>query len=538
MSDDQMGALFDRRRCVLRYVLDDRAERQPDDIYVVFETGESWTYHEMRERVRAKAAGLRMLGIDQGDHVALMLPDGPAALLSFFAVNYIGAVLVPLNPAFRGSMLEHALKLSDARFLILHSDLVDQIAAVETGRIDGLIFPDRLPPALPAGFDCRLFDAIDGDPDGLSPPERPIEPWDPQTICYTSGTTGPSKGVISSYFHCYQSAGPDAWPFVGPDDRFLVNMPIFHFGGIGLPIAMLIRGGSIVLMEKFSTAAFWPLVRRTRCTVAFLIGAMANFLSSQPADDGDRRHDLKTVVLVPLPADAAAFEDRFGVTAFTLFNMTEISSPIVSGPHPSRAGTCGVKRDGVDVRLVDGNDIDVATGDIGEMIVRTDLPWALNSGYLGTPDATARAWRNGWFHTGDLFRRDEDGFYYFVDRVKDAIRRRGENISSFEVEREILAYPGIREAAAVGVPSPLGEQEVMAVLSIVDEARFDPGELTRFLQQRLPHFMVPRYIRLVDALPKTPSLKVKKGELRDAGVTEDCWDAATAGLIAKRRQLG
>jgi crotonobetaine/carnitine-CoA ligase len=217
--------------------------------------------------------------------------------------------------------------------------------------------------------------------------------------------------------------------------------------------------------------------------------------------------------------------------------MTEISSPIVSEANPNKLGTCGKVRAGVEVRLVDSNDCEVPIGSVGEMIVRTDRPWAMNSGYHKNPQATAIAWRNGWFHTGDAFRRDNEGFFYFVDRVKDAIRRRGENISSFEVESEVMAHPHVREAAVIAVPSEYSEDEVMAVIAPVPGVTVDYVDLIGFLTSRLPYFMVPRYIRMMDDLPKTPTAKVMKAELRAEGLTADSWDHEASGIKLRKEKL-
>ena len=237
--------------------------------------------------------------------------------------------------------------------------------------------------------------------------------------------------------------------------------------------------------------------------------------------------------MVPLAGDIAAFSKRFGCEVYTIFNMTEISTPIISEPNPLVRGTCGRKRDGVDVRLVDDNDCEVPDGTVGEMIVRTDRPWGMNSGYHKNPKATAEAWRNGWFHTGDSFRRDAQGYYYFVDRKKDAIRRRGENISSFEVEADVQAFPAVREVAAIGVPNEMSEEDVLVVVAPMQGASLDPAELIAFLRERMAHFMVPRYVRVVAELPKTPSNKVMKAELRREGVTADTWDRERAGIAVR-----
>lgn len=214
--------------------------------------------------------------------------------------------------------------------------------------------------------------------------------------------------------------------------------------------------------------------------------------------------------------------------------MTEVSVPLITELNPGVPGTCGRPRPGVEVRVVDEHDREVPRGEVGELIVRTDLPWAMNSGYLGAPEATAAAWRNGWFHTGDAFRADGDGNHFFVDRLNDAIRRRGENISSSEVEAELLRHPSVREAAVVAVPSPYGEDDVLAAVAPVASAAIDPAELLDFVLPLLPHFMVPRYVRVLDELPKTPTSKIEKRRLRADGVAPGTWDREAAGVRVKR----
>ncbi len=524
-----------RDRCVTRYLIDRWAEEKPEQVFAVFQDAEEWTYGWLHSRVRSMAAGYATAGVSRGDHVAVWMFDGKEAILTFFALNYLGAVFVPLNTAFKGGVLEHTLNLSDAEILVAHGQLIPRLSEVDCPRINQVICLGE--GSAPDG--CRLtpWSAI-ADAQG-SPPDldRPIEPWDTQSIIFTSGTTGPSKGVLSSYLHIFTNAGPETWPFVTGEDRFLINMPIFHIGGMGVIFVMLVRGGSIAVTEGFSTDTFWPFVRSSHTSVAFLLGVMATFLLKQPESDQDKDHDLKKVFMVPLTETCTDFTQRFGSDVYTIFNMTEISSPIVSEPNPTKRGTCGRKREGVDVRLVDEFDCEVPMGEVGEMIVRTDRPWGMNSGYYKQPDATAKAWRNGWFHTGDCFRVDADGYYYFVDRMKDAIRRRGENISSFEVEAEVVAFPAVREAAAYAVPSEVGEDEVMVSVAAVEGQHIDPEELVRFLGERMAHFMVPRYIRILDELPKTPSAKVMKHVLRNEAVTPDAWDRIDAGIHFKRETL-
>jgi crotonobetaine/carnitine-CoA ligase len=525
-----------RDECVLRYLLDRWANERPDQPHVVFADGAEWTFAELRDKVRTKAAGLRAMGIEQGEHVAVWLPNGPDALIAFYAINYIGAVFVPFNTAYRGQLLQHVIANSGARVLLVHPDLGPRLSEIDLGRVERLVVTtgNEVPEA---PRPIQRFDELAGAADETLELARPIEPWDIQSIIYTSGTTGPSKGVLSSYLHMFTNAGPESWPMVDENDRYMCVAPIFHIGGMGPPFVMLARGASVAMIDNFSTEDFWAVAKATQSTVVFLLGVMATFLLKAEPRPDDRDHTVKKAFMVPLTGDAPAFTERFGVDIYTIFNMTEISSPIVSEANPTKIGTCGRVRDGVDVRLVDRNDCEVPIGEIGEMLVRTDRPWAMNSGYNANPEATAEAWRNGWFHTGDAFRRDEDGYFYFVDRVKDAIRRRGENISSFEVEADVCSHPAVREAAAVAVPSEFSEDEVMVIVAPVPGQKLEARQLAEFLIDTMPYFMVPRYIRILDELPKTPSAKVMKADLRKEGVTPDTWDREAAGLRVRREKF-
>lgn len=526
-----------RNECVLRYQLDRWAAETPDKIHIIFENGEAWSFAEVKRRTIAVASGFAALGVTRGDKVAVWLPNGREAILSLYALNYIGAVFVPFNTAYRGNLLAHVIANSDARLLVAHADLAPRLGEVDRGALTTAVLvggnADEDFPLAATPFEMLAASAPD-----LPDLDRPIDPWDLQSIIYTSGTTGPSKGVLSSYLHLYTNAGPESWPMVKADDRYLTVAPIFHIGGMGPPVVMLARGASVAIVENFTTDSFLATVKRTEATVIFLLGVMATFLVKRPPSPEDRDHGVRTALMVPLTDDAALFKERFGIDVFTIFNMTEISSPVVSDANPSKIGTCGKVREGVEVRLVNENDCEVAIGEIGEMLVRTDRPWAMNGGYYKDAEATAKAWRNGWFHTGDAFRQDKDGYFYFVDRVKDAIRRRGENISSFEVEVEVCAHPAVREAAAIGVPSEYSEDDVMIVVAPVPGQTVDPAALIAFLADRMPYFMIPRYVRVLDELPKTPSAKVQKAALRSEGVTADCWDREKSGISIKRDRIG
>lgn len=523
--------------CVLRPLLQKWADSQPDRVFARFEDGTEWTYAQTLAITRRTAAGLQALGVQQGDFVHSWLPNGPDALRVWFGLNWLGAVYVPINLAYRGRILAHAIRISGARLIIAHAGLVERLAEVDRAALTDLVVLGPQADAVPAINGLRRHAAASLLPDRGEPAPlaRPIQPWDVQTVIYTSGTTGPSKAVLSSYLHAWATG--TAWDFIGADDRHLIILPLFHVGGTSAVYSMLLRGASVAIVDAFSIDTFWDVVNRHQATFVILLGSMATLLAKRPPSLQDRVHPLRTAMMIPLLEDAPSFSQRFGMAIYTLFNMTEISCPIVSGRNPTPLSTCGTPRPGVEARVVDQNDCEVSPGEVGELIVRTDAPWAMNSGYHGNPEATAAAWRNGWFHTGDAFRVDPQGQFFFVDRMKDAIRRRGENISSFEVETEVNSHPDVQESAAVAVPSPLGEDEVLVAVVAQPGRQVDPVALVEYLVPRMPHFMVPRYLRLLPELPRTPTQKVQKHLIRAEGITADTWDREVAGVVVRRTRL-
>lgn len=526
-----------REDCVLRYVLEKRAEQHPDKPFMRLPDGDAISYGAFRASVERAAAGLAALGVKQGDYVNVWLPNGVDMVRIWFAINWLGAVYVPINTAYRGNVLAHVIANGGAELMIVASDLVERLAQVDRAQLRTLVVAGGKEHAIP-GMEFVPLEKLDADPATLPPLKQPIEPWDVQSIIYTSGTTGRSKGVLSSYTHMWHMTGVQAFPMLDETDCYLISLPFFHVGGTLPIIAMLNRGGTVGMGGDFATEAFWPTVRATGATYTILLGVMSTFLSKRTPSPDDREHTLKKITMISLPDDWRDFAERFGPTVWTLFNMTEVSVPIFSEPNPQAPGTCGKQRPGVDLRIVDVHDREVPVGEIGELIVRTDAPWALNSGYYKNPEATAQAWRNGWFHTGDGFRKDEHGNYFFVDRMKDAIRRRGENISSFEVEAEILTHPKIRECAVVAVPNEMAEDDVLAIVAPATGAAVDPLELLEFLKPRLAHFMLPRYVRIMTDLPRTPTQKVEKYILRQQGLTSDTWDREKAGVKICREKIG
>lgn len=540
MPVSNFASMPTRDECVLRTILDGHTERTPDGVFAVDPNGDKVTYGQLRHDVRSLARGLQDIGVKQGDHVVVWMPNTMETIRVWFAINYIGAVYVPINTSYRGGILEHVIRNSAGKVLIGHPGLVDRLRDIDRAAIETIVVAGEQAAQIDGVTEFKLSDLSRGEEP--LPLESAIEPWHTQSIIYTSGTTGPSKGVLSSYSHLLTMAkgltsSGQGVPFLGPSDRFMINLPLFHVGGTCPVFGMLANGGSIALVLEFRTDTFWSSIEQTGTTCVILLGAMVNFIMKQPATDGERNTPLEHALIVPFVDDSVQFGPRFGVTSHTTFNMSEVSCPLVAEENPTVPHTCGTPRDGVEVRLVDGNDCEVPRGEIGELIVRTELPWALNHGYFGNPEATVEAWRNGWFHTGDAFRQDEQGNFFFVDRFKDAIRRRGENVSSFEVESEVLAHPFVAEAAAVAVPSELSEDEILIAVSLVDGTTLEWQDLVEFLVPRMAHFMVPRYYRVLPELPKTPTQKIEKYLIRREGVGADTWDREAAGIRIRRDRL-
>lgn len=522
--------------CVLPQILARRAAQTPERTFIVFENRSSWTWKQAHEAALRTASALWKMGVRKGDRVICWAPDGKEVVQTWFGTNHLGAIYVPLNTALRGAMLQHVVANANARVAVVHADLLDRLRGLDLGGIERIVVLSGTAGGLHGVQFHEPAELFEGECDEQIL-QSPSDPWDPYAIIYTSGTTGPSKGVLCSYLQIWATGALSLGPLIHADDRVLLTLPLYHTGGTVGIVTAATEGASVAIPGRFATNAFWRVIREFKVTCCTLLGVMATFLLKQPERSDDADSPLRLVTLIPLTEDAQRFAQRFGCDVFTAFNMTELSTPIVSEINPSTVGACGCQRPGLEVRLVDEHDCDVAPDAVGEMIVRTDMPWTLNSGYWGNPEATAAAWRNGWFHTGDAFRRDAAGNYFFVDRLKDTIRRRGENISSFEVEAELLAHPDVQEAGAVAVASEFGEDEVLAVIAPRPGARIEPEQLLKFLIERMPYYMVPRYIRVLNELPKTHTNKVEKYVLRSAGLTADTWDRERAGIEVRRERF-
>jgi crotonobetaine/carnitine-CoA ligase len=530
-------AFPDRRDWVFSRVLELRAQTHGDHPFLGFLDGPTLTYAETDRRVNRLAHGLGALGVGRGDRVLVMLPSAIEVLLVWWAANRLGAIAVPVNSAYKGYFLEHVVTNSGARVVVVAADFIDRLEALE----------DRLPHletvviwpaagARPAFRRLRVlgFEAIETDRE--DPPGVELSPRDLCGIMYTSGTTGPSKGVMMPNAQCHLAAESAAnLTRLTGDDCYLVTTPLYHGNAVLMQVyPTLTRGGRVVVAPGFSASGWVDQVRRSGATVTNLLGIMMEFVFRQPPRPADRDHRLRVVLGQPAPsAIAEEFGRRFNVKVLEYYGMTEIGIVTLMPWDGFRPGSCGVAvSEFFDLAIVDpGTDAEVAPGEVGELVVRPREPWAFNQGYWQMPDRTAEALRNVWYHTGDALRRDADGYYYFMDRIRDVIRRRAVNITSYDIERVVADHPAVAECAAVAVPLEAagGEDEIKLCLVLRDGARLVPEEFLAWCEERLPYFAVPRYLEVLPGLPRTPSDKIQRHLLRRAGVTASTWDREKAG---------
>ncbi len=506
-----------------------RTERNRDRTFLRF-GDEEVTYAEFGRKTNQAAQALLQIGIQKGDRVCLMLSNRPEFLYLWFGLAKIGGVLVPVNTAF---------KEKEATYIVNHSEAT---AVITEAAFSGVIGPllshcpsVRHAITLDPPSDDRFTayeDLLKETGDG--PPRVAISEDDLLSIIYTSGTTGRPKGAM----HCHRTYILAGWAFtkrldLNPNDRVMAFMPLFHINAqIYSAMGCLAAEAGLILLPRFSLSGFWRDARRYRATKFNCPIAAAYLLAKQPPSPQDREHDLEMVFMGPLKEDLAkTFEDRFGIIPIDGYGMTECPN-ICQNPHDGlrKVGSMGVPATFPDpsipltrMRLVDDEDRPVPVGTVGEVTVQSPL---LTLGYCKAPEQTAEAMKGGWFHTGDYAYRDEDGYYYFVDRKKDIIRRRGENISSAEVESVLLAHPDVLEAAVIPVPSELGEDEVKACIVLQAQVNLKPESVAQWCEERLARFKVPRYIEIRDSLPKTPTQKVEKYVLRQEkpDPTAGCWD--------------
>ncbi len=522
-------------------ILHHRATEAPDAPFVLSDR-RTLTYGEAHRDSNRLANGITELGIKSGEAVLVVMPNVVEFILVWLGLGKTGAVQVPVNTALRGNLLTHIINDSAARTMIVAAGFLDCLGEV-AGNLEHI---ERLIVFDPTGAQSMLphtlshLDRIDF-PQLLeaqdTPPGDLPRHHDLKAVMYTSGTTGPSKGVMISQRQAYGYAhGNFELMDLKPGDIYYAPLPLFHIAGQwAMCYSSMIAGSAAVVTERFSVERFWSDARRFGATVTFFLGAMANFLARQPRKPDDGDVPIERALVVPMFPDAGSFASRFDMKIKTTYGSTEVSAPHRMDWNDPDWKTCGRLADELyEARIVDANDEEVPDGTVGEFVIRGKEPWLLMSGYWRHPEWTERAWSNLWLHSGDAMMKTSDGRYYFVDRMSDSIRRRGENISSLEVENEINLHADVLECAVFPVPSEHTEDEVMATVIPQPGCTLDPETLVRFLEPRMARFMVPRYIDVATSLPKTPTGKIRKVALRHAGVTSSTFDREKAGVTLKR----
>ncbi len=492
-----------------------------------------WSFAEAPEIAARSAGRLRAAGVGQGDRVALICENRHEFVEIFLGAAWLGVILVPINTASRGLQLRHILENSGARLLVLEAALLGALEHIDLATLPlqmiWIIDPPggaNVPPI------ARPLPAL-----GEVEPAASVRPSDTLAILYTSGTTGPSKGVCCPHAQFFWWGVNTAHLLgVSGDDILCTTLPLFHTNALNTLFQALITGATAIFESRFSASAFFTTLAARRATVTYLLGAMVPILLSREPEAAEQQHRTRIALAPGVPGHFHAdFTRRTGIALLDGYGSTETNFVIGSPIAECKPGTMGRLFEGFAARVVDDDDNEVPDGTPGELMLRAEAPFAFATGYFGTPEKTVEAWRNLWFHSGDRVIREPDGYYKFVDRLKDAIRRRGENVSSFEVEQVLLSHPEIATAAAYPVRSELAEDEVMAAIVRQPGSRLDEVAIIRFCEARMPYFAVPRFLEFVDVLPATENGKIQKYKLRERGITDRTWDREAAGITVKRR---
>jgi carnitine-CoA ligase len=519
-------------------LIERRAGQSPGDVFFTW-ADTTTTVGEFNARVNQVARRLLTEGIGAGTHVAILMDSSPDYLALWFALAKINAVEVPINTAYRGDLLRHQLACSTATICCVDASYVGNVDEV-SGQLPGLARMYVRGPAVPAGAVPRsefgvLLAGEDPADLGLESPHDEIG-----GIIFTSGTTGPSKGVLLT--HHYLAAYGAMYADINglrADDVLLNFLPFFHIGAKFLTIATLLCGGRMRLLPRLSISTFLDEVNTHGVTNFVAVGGVCNMLLSRPPRADDAACSIRTIYAVPDPADIhQEMERRFGCRMTTVYGSTEVGLPVFRSVdddyHP---GACGRQSPHYDVRVVDEFDHELPAGVPGELVIRPRRPFLIGSGYIGMADKTVQAWRNLWLHSGDRGRIDADGWFYFEDRATDSLRRRGENISSYEVENMVVSHPAVAEAVAVAAPADIGEDEVWVLVTLREGHTLSHEDLLRHCAERMPYFMVPRYLDIVTDFPRTPTAKVEKYKLRAAGPGASTWDREAHGWKVTRNGL-
>jgi carnitine-CoA ligase len=519
-------------------LLADRAKKNGDRIFLYFKD-QTYSYNDMDRYANRCANAFVKQGIKKGDLVSIMLMNRPEYMFIWFGSARVGAIEVPINTSFKGEFLRHLIDQSDSKMLFIDREWLDRLKLIQDDlkKLEKVVVLGGMTPEDKAGIKFPMisweefFDAPD------TPVDIKIYPMDPQNIIFTSGTTGLSKGTLGPH-KMWIAVAEQLNPLreASRDDIFYTFLPMYHMNAQCLTtITALICEGQVVLSDKFSASKFWGDIRKYNATQFNYLGAVISILEKQPEKPDDLGNPVKIAFGAGCPQSVMdRFEKRFGAKCMEGFGMSEIGIPIHTNLGYRRPGSCGQTLPKYELILVDDEDNEVPAGDIGEIVFRPKEPGLMMLGYYNMPEKTLETYNNLWFHTGDLAKKDADGYWYYVDRKKDSLRRRGENISSFEVERAINTHPKVLESAAVAVHAEMPEDEVKICVVLKPGETVPYEELIAYAAERMPYFAVPRFIEYMDSLPKTPTERVQKYLLKQAGVTPNTWDREKAGVEVKR----
>jgi crotonobetaine/carnitine-CoA ligase len=524
----------------LGHILMDKAATCGDKTFLEFENGSAVTYGACNDVTHSIANGLRRLGLNKGDTLATFLPNSLDSIYLWFGAAKAGIIEVPINLANKGNFLSHMINNSDCKAIVIDRDLLDRLQFIADD-VPGLRTVvvwsksgnrEELPKMR---FDVLSYrDLLDNPPESF---QVEVKSSDPQMIIYTSGTTGAAKGVLDCHAMIYLSAFEyiEATRATQKDVLFTF-LPLFHANARILCIyPTLLLGTKAVIYEKFSASRFWDQVRKHKATMFNSLGAIAQFIYSQPGKPDDGDNPLRVCAAYPMPPEIYTdFEKRYNLKVVEGYGLTELAIITYNPWDAPKIGSCGKETRSFEVRIVDEDDWPVPAGTVGEIVARGRVPWATALGYQNMPEKTVELVRNHFYHTGDAGCLDEEGYLFFRDRIKDYIRRRGENISSAEIERVVNSHPLVAESAAISVKSELSEDEVKVVVILKPGQELPPEELLAFCEERMPYFAVPRFVEYVDGFPKTANEKVQKARLREAGITPATWDREKAGFKVKK----
>ena len=521
----------------LAALVDQQAARFGDRVLATFDD-DTVTYAQVAERAGHVAAGLTALGVTQGDRVAIMMGNRSEFLYAWFGILKLGAIEVPIHDAARGPGISHILNTTGARMVIVEDTFLGHVQPYlgDAPSVEHVVVVGERPAGTNGGQPLADFADLLANPGSVDTLD--VAPHHPASILFTGGTTGPPKGVVLPHNHNINLGTSTAEVAgYGEDDVLLSVFPLFHANAKYMTtIAAMVVGARAIINRRFSASRFWDQCRHEGVTAFNGMGEMLRILMKQPERPDDAENTVRVVIGAAAPRDLVLeFENRFDLAILDVYGLTETGPITFNRFDQRRAGSMGVPVAWYEVRILDENDVELGVGEPGEICIRPQRPSVMMAGYWDNDSATLKSIRNLWFHTGDHGHRDADDFFFFRARETDSIRRRGENVSAWEVERVLALHPDVLESAAYGVPSPIGGQEVMAAIVLKAGTTVPPEAILDFCAGKMPHFAVPRYLRFVDSLPKSHAQRILKQELKAEGTEADgVWDRETIGYQVQR----